>query len=82
MEELKMAIDKSKAEKLKAVKGAMKHLQRQFKSEGIVQILGEQEQHKIESTPSGSLMLDIALGNGGFPKGRVIELFGYNGHVI
>lgn len=70
------AMDKTKAAKMKAVKAAMKQLEKQTKVEGIVQILGEQPEHGIETTPSGSLMLDIALGNGGFPIGRVIELFG------
>lgn len=68
--------EKTKNQKLKAVKLAMRQLERQTKTEGIVKILGDEEEHKIESTPSGSLLLDIALGNGGFPKGRVIELFG------
>jgi recombination protein RecA len=71
-----MSNDKAKAAKMKAVRAAMKQLEKQTKQEGIVQILGEQPQHLIETTSSGSLMLDIALGNGGFPKGRVIELFG------
>lgn len=66
----------SKKDKLKAVKLAMRQLEKQTKQEGIIQILGEQDEMKFVSTPSGSLMLDIALGNGGFPKGRVIELFG------
>jgi recombination protein RecA len=68
--------DLSKKDKLKAIRLAMKQLEKQTKVEGIVYILGEQPEKLIESTPSGSLMLDIALGNGGFPKGRVIELYG------
>ena len=67
---------KQKNQKLKAIKAAMKQLEKQTKTQNVVQILGDTEQHGIESTPSGSLMLDIALGNGGYPKGRVIELFG------
>lgn len=67
---------KSKADKLKAVRAAIKNLEKQTKTEGVVQILGEEEERIIETTSSGSLMLDIALGNGGVPKGRVIELFG------
>lgn len=66
----------SKKDKLKAVRSAMRSLEKQTKTEGIVQILGEQPERLIESRPSGSLMLDIALGNGGVPKGRVIELYG------
>ena len=67
---------KKKAAKLKAIKQAMKQLEKQTKTQNVVQILGEEDQQGIETTPSGSLMLDIALGNGGWPKGRVIELFG------
>lgn len=67
---------KTKQDKLKAVKAAMRQLEKQTKQEGIVQILGDIDEKKFETTPSGSIMLDIALGNGGFPKGRVIELFG------
>ena len=67
---------KDKKDKLKAIKAAMKQLDKQYKTEGIVKILGEQPETMIESTSSGSLMFDIALGNGGFPVGRVIELFG------
>lgn len=71
-----MSTTKSKNDKLKAVRAAMRQLEKQTKTEGIVQILGEEDERVIETTPSGSLMLDIALGNGGVPKGRVIELFG------
>lgn len=38
--------------------------------------LGEQEHKEIEVSPSGSLSLDIALGAGGYPKGRIIEIYG------
>ena len=38
--------------------------------------LGEETHYEIETTPSGSLGLDIALGAGGFPKGRIIEVYG------
>ena len=67
---------KTKADKLRAIKAAMKQLEKQTKTEGVVQILGDKPEQILETTPSGSLMLDIALGNGGVPKGRVIELFG------
>lgn len=64
-----------KKAKLKAVMGAMKQLEKSTKKEGILQRLGDQEQKVIETTPTGSLMFDIALGNG-IPKGRLIEFFG------
>ena len=68
--------DKIKSEKLKSIRAAIRSLEKQTKTEGIVQILGEQPAQLIETTGSGNLMLDIALGNGGVPKGRVLELFG------
>src|SRR5690625_1985273 len=38
--------------------------------------MGEEEEKKLATIPSGSLALDVALGIGGYPKGRVIEIFG------
>lgn len=69
-------MDDMKKKKLKAIKLAMRQLEKQTKQEGIVQILGDSDPVVIETTPSGSLMLDIALGNGGVPKGRVVEIYG------
>ncbi len=67
---------KAKLAKLRAVRGAIKNLEKTTKKEGIAYILGEREELKIESYPTGSLMLDIALGVEGLPKGRLIEFFG------
>lgn len=67
-----MAIDKKA--KLKAVMTAMKQLEKSHKKEGICYIMGE-ERSEIETTPTSSIMFDIALG-GGLPKGRLIEFFG------
>lgn len=54
---------------------AMKQLEKSTKKEGILQRLGDAAPRVIETTPTGSLMFDIALGNG-IPKGRIIEFFG------
>src|SRR5574344_1810506 len=50
-------------------------IEKQF-GKGSVMKLGENEHNDIEVIPSGSLSLDIALGIGGYPKGRIIEIYG------
>ena len=50
-------------------------IEKQF-GKGSVMKLGEKEHQKIDVIPSGSISLDIALGIGGYPKGRIIEIFG------
>lgn len=67
-------INKTKSAKLKAVQSALKNLQKSTKKEGIAYIMGDY-QPVIETTPSGSIMFDMALG-GGLPKGRLVEFFG------
>src|SRR5699024_3142545 len=49
--------------------------EKQF-GKGSVMKLGEEAEKRIDTIPSGSLALDLALGIGGYPKGRVIEIFG------
>jgi recombination protein RecA len=63
------------AEKQKALDSAIKNIDRQF-GKGSVMRLGEQEAMDVPSTPSGSLNLDIAMGVGGYPRGRVVEIYG------
>ncbi len=64
------------SEKLKAVAAAIGAIEKQF-GKGAVMRLGEgAEPQKVEVIPSGSLGLDIALGCGGYPRGRVIEIYG------
>lgn len=53
----------------------MAEIEKQF-GKGAIMKLGSDSHMEIETTPSGSLSLDIALGVGGFPKGRIIEIFG------
>ena len=50
-------------------------IEKQF-GKGAVMKLGDHEQRKIDVIPSGSISLDIALGIGGYPKGRIIEIYG------
>ncbi|MFN4219107.1 MAG: DNA recombination/repair protein RecA, partial [Candidatus Bipolaricaulia bacterium] len=44
--------------------------------EGAIMWLGEQAQLRVDTIPTGSLALDVALGIGGVPRGRIIEIFG------
>ena len=54
---------------------ALKQLEKQF-GKGSIMKLGEQTEKRISTIPSGSLALDIALGVGGYPRGRVVEVYG------
>lgn len=63
------------SEKEKALEAAMSQIQRQF-GKGSVMKLGDHEISNIDSISTGCLSLDIALGIGGIPKGRIIEIFG------
>ena len=62
-------------DKTKAIDNVLAELEKQF-GKGAVMRLGDNKHVEIEVTPSGSLSLDIALGVGGYPKGRIIEIFG------
>ena len=63
-------------EKLKALDAAIGHIQKQF-GKGSIMKLGESGHNmNIETIPTGSLGLDIALGIGGIPRGRIIEVYG------
>ncbi len=66
----------SSSEKSKALEAALKHIERAF-GKGSIMKLGEGAQGEgIEAISTGSLGLDIALGIGGLPKGRIIEIYG------
>ena len=68
--------EKERTEKIKALEAAIGHLEKEF-GKGTVMKLGEsQARMNIEAVPTGSLSLDIALGLGGIPKGRIIEIYG------
>lgn len=59
----------------RVVDQAMASLEKQF-GKGSIYRLGSQERQLIDVIPSGALSLDIALGIGGLPRGRVVEVFG------
>ena len=65
----------AKADKLKALKLTLDKLDKTY-GKGTVMKMGDSPDQSVESISSGSLGLDIALGVGGYPKGRVIEIYG------
>ena len=66
---------KENDEKRKALDAAMGQIEKQF-GKGSVMKLGEFKAMEVEAIPTGALTLDVALGIGGIPKGRIIEIFG------
>ena len=69
-------IDMSKDDKMKALDAALAQIERQF-GKGSVMKLGDTTNNmQVETVPTGSLSLDIALGMGGIPKGRIVEVYG------
>ncbi|MBR4644129.1 MAG: recombinase RecA [Bacteroidaceae bacterium] len=64
-----------KAAKLKALQEAMNKIEKDF-GKGYIMKLGEEKIENVEVIPSGSISLDVALGVGGYPKGRIIEIYG------
>lgn len=65
----------SKDEKQKALEAALGQIEKQY-GKGAVMKLGDTSHMQVETVPTGSLSLDIALGLGGVPKGRIIEIYG------
>jgi len=63
------------SDKEKALETALSQIERQF-GKGTVMRMGDQATVAVEVVPSGSLALDAALGIGGYPRGRVIEIYG------
>ncbi|MDW7967373.1 MAG: recombinase RecA [Thermoanaerobaculum sp.] len=62
-------------DKLKALEAAVLHIERQF-GKGAIMRLGQREALQVQVIPTGSLGLDAALGVGGMPRGRVVEIYG------
>ena len=63
------------SEKLKALQAAMSKIEKDF-GRGSVMKLGDEQIEDVEVIPTGSLALNVALGVGGYPKGRIIEIYG------
>ena len=68
--------NKKKAEKQKALDSALAQIERQFGKGSIMKLGAEGAVQDIKSSSTGSLGLDIALGIGGLPMGRIIEIYG------
>ena len=67
--------DKEKTAKLKALELTLGKLEKSY-GKGVVMKLGDKVVEDVESIPTGSVGLDSILGVGGYPRGRVIEIYG------
>ena len=67
--------DVKKDDRLKALDAALSQIEKQY-GKGSVMKLGDTSHMQVETVPTGSLSLDISLGAGGVPKGRIIEIYG------
>jgi len=65
----------SSANRDRALSAALSQIERQF-GKGSMMRLGDKELERIPSIPTGSLGLDVALGIGGLPRGRIVEIYG------
>ncbi len=71
-----MAKDNVNEDKLRALEAAVSKIEKDF-GKGSIMKLGDASSHmNVETVPTGSLSLDVALGMGGIPKGRIIEIYG------
>ena len=73
--EVKNNSNESMGDRMKALDMALGQIDKQF-GKGSIMRMGEKDSMKIDSIPTGALPLDIALGVGGLPRGRVVEIFG------
>ena len=74
-EEKQQEKEKVTAERTKALELALAHIEKQF-GKGSIMKLGDESHAKVEFIPTGALSLDMAIGVGGIPRGRVIEIYG------
>ena len=65
------------SEKLKALQAAMDKIEKSF-GKGSIMKMGDESVEQVEVIPSGSIGLNVALGVGGYPRGRIIEIYGRN----
>src|SRR5574344_152525 len=74
-EETQDAAEEQQKEKLKALQAAMSKIEKDF-GKGSIMKLGDEHFEHVDVIPTGSVGLDVALGVGGYPRGRVIEIYG------
>ena len=63
-------------EKQKALEAALGHIEKQFGKGSVMKLRDSSSHMQVEAVPTGCLSLDIALGVGGVPKGRIVEIYG------
>ena len=68
-------VERTQGERSKAVEAALASIEKQF-GRGAIMKLGSREKLVIDTIPTGSIALDLALGVGGIPRGRITEIFG------
>ena len=73
--EIEMPAQGQQNEKLKALRAAMEKIEKDF-GKGSIMRLGEEKIDNIQVIPTGSIALDYALGVGGYPRGRIVEIYG------
>ena len=66
----------AKEDKMKALESALAQIEKQYGKGSIMKLGDNSANMNIETVPTGSISLDIALGLGGVPKGRVVEIYG------
>ncbi len=74
-EEMKQAAEGANADKLKALRAAMEKIEKTY-GKGSIMKMGDENVEQVEVISTGSIGLNVALGVGGFPRGRVIEIYG------
>ena len=74
-EGLAFAPDNGASEKLKALQAAMDKIEKNY-GKGSIMKLGDDRIQEVEVIPTGSIALNVALGVGGYPRGRIIEIYG------
>lgn len=68
--------DMANEDKLRALDAAISQIEKQYGKGSVMKLGDTSNMMKVETVPTGSLSLDIALGQGGLPKGRIIEIYG------
>ena len=63
------------SEKLKALQAAMSKIEKDF-GKGSIMRMGDEQIENVDVIPSGSIGLNVALGVGGYPRGRIIDIYG------
>ena len=68
-------MEKENSEKMRALEAALGQIEKQF-GKGSIMKLGDFQAMNVDAIPTGALSLDIALGIGGIPRGRIVEVYG------